>query len=132
MFLILYIICPFTVKHNNNNNNNNIAAEERAWYVDIVVREGKVTFKLDTEAEVTAVSKGMYLQQAAKCSSTQHAPAHTLLALEEALEHFGPVLDGICLQRSVRQPTDVCGGRLEIQSPRTPCNQSPQPSCKTG
>ena len=49
----------------------------------------------------------------------------------EALEGSGSMQDGADVQKGVKQPTDVCGGRIKIQSPGTSSNQSPQPGSET-
>ena len=75
------------------------------------------------------------LQEAAKCSATQratqHASAHSLWTFREAGKGSWSMQDRAGLQRGVKQPTNVCGGRIEIQSPGTSSNQSPQPGSET-
>ena len=71
------------------------------------------------------------LQKATKFPDTHHASAHPLWTFREALEGSGSMQDGAGLQRGVKQPTDVCGRRIEIQSLGTSSNQSPQPGSET-
>ena len=91
------------------------SGEETAWYIDIGVGEGTVNFKLDTGGGDSSVNGN--LQKTVKCPATQHASAHPLWTFREALDGSGSMQDGAGPQRGVKQPTDVCGGRIEIQSP---------------